>query len=97
MEALSREKVLHVAELGKIEVSEEEIEKFAVGLKQILYEIEKVNNLNIDTEDFLITPTDNTNTYSDDIVGEMLDVNDALKNAPSKRGNFVEVVRVVND
>ncbi len=97
MESLSREKVLHVAELGKIDVSEEEIEKFAIGLKQILDEIEKVNNLNIEGEDFLITPTDNINTYSDDVVGDMLDVNEALKNVPSRRGNFVEVVRVVND
>jgi aspartyl-tRNA(Asn)/glutamyl-tRNA(Gln) amidotransferase subunit C len=97
MESLSREKVLHVADLGRIAISENEIEKFGYGLKQILDEIEKINQLDVKAEDILISPTDNTNVYRNDEVQSMLSINDALKNAPQTKGNFVEVVRVIND
>jgi aspartyl-tRNA(Asn)/glutamyl-tRNA(Gln) amidotransferase subunit C len=97
MESLSREKVLHVADLGRIAISEDEIEKFGYGLKQILDEIEKINQLDVKAEDILISPTDNTNVYRNDEVQSMLSINDALKNAPQTKGNFVEVVRVIND
>ncbi|MFA5407655.1 MAG: Asp-tRNA(Asn)/Glu-tRNA(Gln) amidotransferase subunit GatC [Bacilli bacterium] len=97
MESLSKEKVLHVADLGRIAVSDEEIEAFGYGLKQILDEIEKINHLDIQTEDILISPTDNKNIYRDDEVLDMLTTDDAIKNAPQTKGNFIEVVRVVND
>lgn len=97
MESLSREKVLHVADLGRIAISEEEIEKFGYGLKQILDEIEKINNLDIQAEGILISPTENKNVYRDDEAGDMLTIDEALKNAPKTKGNFIEVVRVVND
>lgn len=97
MESLSREKVLHVADLGRIAISEDEIEKFGHGLKQILDEIEKINKLDIETDDILISPTENTNVYRNDEVEDMLTINDALKNAPKTKGNFIEVVRVIND
>lgn len=97
MESLSREKVLHVANLGKIAISEEEIETFGYGLKQILDEIEKINSLDIKTEDILISPIDKTDTYREDEIKDMLSINDALKNAPKTKGNYIEVVRVIND
>lgn len=97
MESLSREKVQHVANLGRIAVSEEEIENLGYGLKQILDEIEKINQLDIKTDDILISPTDNVNVYRNDEALEMLSINDALKNAPKTKGNYIEVVRVIND
>jgi aspartyl-tRNA(Asn)/glutamyl-tRNA(Gln) amidotransferase subunit C len=97
MESLSRDEVLHIADLGKINLSEEEIEKFGYGLKQIWTEIEKVNNLDIDAEEILISPTDNSNIYRDDVPSDALSINDALKNAPGTKENYIEVVRVVND
>lgn len=97
MESLSKEKVLHVADLGKIAISEEEIEKFGYGLKQILDEIEKINDLDVQTNDILISPIDHFNIIRNDEAADMLPINDVLKNAPSKKGNYVEVVRVVND
>ena len=36
MEKLTREEVLHVAELARIKLSEEEIEKYQVELKKLL-------------------------------------------------------------
>ncbi|MDD2496069.1 MAG: Asp-tRNA(Asn)/Glu-tRNA(Gln) amidotransferase subunit GatC [Tissierellia bacterium] len=97
MESLSREKVLHVADLGRIAVSDEEVEKFGYGLKQILDEIEKINKLDIETDEILISPTDNVNVYRDDKVLDMLSIDEVIKNTPKNKGNYIEVVRVVND
>lgn len=97
MKSLSREKVLHVADLGKIAISEEEIERYGYGLKQIWDEIEKINDLDIQTNDILITPVEEFNVFRDDEVSDMLPIDEVLKNVPSKKGNYVEVVRVVND
>ncbi len=97
MKSLPKEKVLHVADLGKIAVSEEEIERYAYGLKQIWDEIEKINELDVETNDILISPVDSVNVFRNDEISDMLLINEVLKNAPSKKGNYVEVVRVVND
>lgn len=97
MESLDREKVLHVADLGRIKINEDEIQKFGYGLKQILDEINKIDEIDAGTEEILVSPTDNKNIYRDDIVGTSISIKDALSNAPQIKGNYVEVVRVIND
>jgi len=94
MNELTKEEVLHVANLARINVSEEEVEKYKVGLKQILDELNRINEVNAE-EDILISPTSNKNVYREDVgVDENIDV---LKNAPKKSGNYIEIKRFVND
>lgn len=94
MSELTREEVLHVAHLARIDVTEEDINKYKVQLKQILDEINRINELDVDG-DILISPTDNKNVYRED-VGNNEDV-DVLRNAPKKSGNYIEIKRFVND
>ena len=94
MNELTKEEVLHVANLARINVTEEEIEKYKVGLKQILDELNRINEVNAD-DDILISPTSNNNVYREDVG---LDENvDVLKNAPKRSGNYIEIKRFVND
>lgn len=94
MNELTKEEVLHVAHLARISVSEEDIEKYKVQLKQILDEINRINEVNVD-EDILISPTLNKNVYREDIgVDNEVDI---LKNAPKRSGNYIEIKRFVND
>lgn len=94
MNELTREEVLHVANLARINVSEEEIEKYKVGLKQILDELNRINEVNA-SDEILISPTINKNVYREDVgVDENVDV---LKNAPKRSGNYIEIKRFVND
>lgn len=94
MNELTKEEVLHVANLARINVSEEEIEKYKVGLKQILNELERINEVNV-SDDILISPTSNKNVYREDVgIDENIDV---LKNAPKTSGNYIEIKRFVND
>ena len=94
MNELTREEVLHVAHLARIDVTEEDINKYKVQLKQILDEINRINELDVDG-DILISPTDNKNVYREDVgINEDVDV---LRNAPKKSGNYIEIKRFVND
>ena len=94
MDELTKEEVLHVAHLARIDVTEEDINKYKIQLKQILDEINRINELDVDG-DILISPTDNKNVYRKDIgINEDVDV---LRNAPKKSGNYIEIKRVVND
>lgn len=94
MNELTREEVLHVAHLARIDVTEEDINKYKIQLKQILDEINRINELDVDG-DILISPTDNKNVYREDEgINEDVDV---LRNAPKKSGNYIEIKRFVND
>ena len=94
MDELTKEEVLHVAHLARIDVTEEDINKYKIQLKQILDEMNRINELDVDG-DILISPTDNKNVYREDIgINEDVDV---LRNAPKKSGNYIEIKRFVND
>ena len=45
MEKLSREEVLHVANLARINLDEEEIERFRVQLKKLIDDIDKIKEV----------------------------------------------------
>ena len=94
MDELTKEEVLHVAHLARINVSDEDVEKYKVQLKQILNEMEKINEVDVDG-DILISPSNNKNEYREDI-GLDSDV-DILSNAPKRNGNYIEIKRFVND
>ena len=94
MNELTREEVLHVANLARINVNDEEIKKYQVGLKQILDELNRINEVNV-SDDIMISPSNNKNVYREDVgVDEEVDI---LKNAPNVSGNYIEIKRFVND
>ena len=93
---LTREEVLHVAELAKISLSEEEIKKYQIELKKILNEVEKINDVSGYDDDTLIACwSDNTKLRSDK-EGNMLNAKEVLKNAPRHSGNYIEVPLVIS-
>lgn len=95
MNELTKEEVLHVADLAKIEVDENDIIKYKVELKQIMNQIDLINKVNIDEEEILISPSENKNIYKEDVfVNEDVDI---LKNAPKSNGNYIEIKRFLNE
>ncbi len=95
MNELTKEEVLHVADLAKIEVDEKDIIKYKVELKQIMNQIDLINKVNIDEEEILISPSNNKNIYREDVfVNEDVDI---LKNAPKSNGNYIEIKRFLNE
>ncbi len=94
---LTREEVLHVAELAKIKVTEEEIAKFQVELKKILNEVEKINDVEGYDDEILIAPWDSNTIPREDEVGEMLNPKEVIENAPRHSGNYIEVPVVISE
>ncbi len=97
MENLDREKVLHVASLAKLRIEEAEIEKYAKELKDLMTEVDRIQEAKIDDEEILISPSENKNVYSEDTVGSMLTREEILKNANKKYGSYIAVTRALND
>lgn len=94
---LSKEEVLHVADLARIEVSEEEIETYQIKLKELLNEVEKIESINDNDNNYMIAPWSNNASYREDIEEEMLNPKEVLKNVPRKSGNYIEVPVVINE
>ena len=87
---ITKEEVLYVAHLARLDLDEESIEKFAGQIDEILGYIEKLNQ--VETKD--IKPTSHaislTNAFREDEEKEHIDRELALANAPEKEdGNFV--------
>ncbi len=92
---LDKEEVLHVAHLARIEITEEELEKYQKDLKILFDEIDKIKDLDDFDEDIMISPCEN----SFDINSNMheVDKDNLLLNVPKKKGNFVEAPVMVNE
>lgn len=96
-EKLTKEEVLHVANLARIEIDEEEIESYQIKLKELLNQVEKIGEINDHDSSYLIAPWENNAEYREDLEEEMLDPKEVLKNVPRKSGNYIEVPVVINE
>ncbi len=97
MDRLTKEEALHVANLSKINVSEEEIDKYARDLKILLDEVEKIKDIDVDTDSLLVTPVEHESELRNDNDTSSVDFNEMKKNIPVSTGNFVEVPVMVNE
>ena len=94
---LTKEEVLHVAKLARIQIDEEEIAKYQVELKKLLNDVDKIKDVkNYDTEK-LIAPWQKDTILRGDSEQDMLDPKEVLKNAPRHSGNYIEVPIVVSE
>ncbi|MCS6861399.1 MAG: Asp-tRNA(Asn)/Glu-tRNA(Gln) amidotransferase subunit GatC [Abditibacteriales bacterium] len=94
---LSREQVEHVALLARLELSEEEKERYMHELNQILEHFEALQRL--DTEN--VPPTSHaipmTNVLREDVVRPSLPREAVLQNAPDAAEGCFRVPRVVEE
>ncbi len=91
--SISKEEVLKIAKLSRLELKEEEIEFFASQMKSI---IDFVNKLS-EVSETLSEEQYNTSTpLREDEPKPSLGVEKVLLNAPSKRLNMFEVPKIVD-
>ena len=96
MEKLTREEVLHVAELARIKLSEEEIGKYQVELKKLLNDVEKINEVKGYDDEILISCWEENTKLRKDEKGEMLNPKEVLENVPRHSGNYIAVPVVIS-
>ena len=94
-EILSKEEVLHVADLARISLTEEEIKKYQKELKELLNDVEKINEVKGYDQDTLIACWEENAKLRKDEAGDMLNPKDVVNNAPRHSGNYIEVPVVI--
>lgn len=89
--ALSAEQVLHIAELVKLALSDEEVALYQQQLSEILEHFDRLNELNTDAIPPTAQVADQQNVYREDRVREWLAAEEALANAPDAADGFFRV------
>jgi aspartyl-tRNA(Asn)/glutamyl-tRNA(Gln) amidotransferase subunit C len=80
--AISRDKVVHVARLARLALTEEELDRFAGQLDAILEAVGKVSELDLSDVEPTLHPLALSNVRAEDEPRPSLPVEDALANAP---------------
>jgi aspartyl-tRNA(Asn)/glutamyl-tRNA(Gln) amidotransferase subunit C len=89
--AISRDEVLHVARLARLELSDDEVERFTEQLSAILEAVAKVSELDLTDVEPTAHPLDIVNVWAEDEPQSCLPVEEALANAPDTHAGFFKV------
>ena len=93
---VSKEEILHIAKLANLEIKEDEIEKYATNLEDILNFAEIVNNAPVDGLNITIGANEKKNVFRKDEIKIFEDNKALLQNAPSKEQNMFKLPKVIN-
>src|ERR1700688_2838460 len=91
MTEISRELLLHVAHLARLELREDELARLEGQLNDILAAVSKVAELDLSDVPPTSHPLDIVNVWGEDEPRPCLSVEDALANAPERDGDFFKV------
>jgi aspartyl-tRNA(Asn)/glutamyl-tRNA(Gln) amidotransferase subunit C len=89
--AITRDEVLHVARLARLELTEEEVGRFTEQLSAILEAVAKVSELDLSDVEPTAHPLDVVNVWAEDEPRPSIPVEDALANAPDREVGFFKV------
>jgi aspartyl-tRNA(Asn)/glutamyl-tRNA(Gln) amidotransferase subunit C len=79
---IDRDQVLHVARLARLRLTDEEVERMAGELSQILQHVDKMNELDLDGVEPTSHVVELQNVLRDDVPRESLSRERALEQAP---------------
>ncbi|HEY2543090.1 MAG TPA: Asp-tRNA(Asn)/Glu-tRNA(Gln) amidotransferase subunit GatC [Gaiellaceae bacterium] len=91
MPEISRELLLHVADLARLELREDELARLEVQLNDILAAVSKVAELDLADVPATSHPLEVVNVWAEDEPRPCLSVEDALANAPERDGDYFKV------
>jgi aspartyl-tRNA(Asn)/glutamyl-tRNA(Gln) amidotransferase subunit C len=88
---IGREEVLHVAKLARLELSDDEIERFREQLSAILEAVGTVSELDLSGVEPTSHPLDIVNVWAEDEPRPCLSREEALANAPDPEDGYFGV------
>ncbi len=88
--------VRHIAMLGRLELTPQEVTEFSGQLSSILEYVEQLNALNTEGVEPTAHPLPLRNVFRDDEAAEPLAVDAALANAPERVGSFYRTPKVID-
>jgi aspartyl-tRNA(Asn)/glutamyl-tRNA(Gln) amidotransferase subunit C len=96
MAKITPEDVDHIAGLAQLTLDDETRQRLVVQLNDILSYIDKLNELDTEGIEPMMHAVPMTNVYRDDVVGQSLDREKALMNAPKTDGEYFLVPRILD-
>lgn len=92
---VSKEEILHIANLAKLELKENEVEQYLKNLDDILDFAEVINKAQADELDITIGANEAKNVFRKDEVKVFEDREALLSNAPEKESNMFKVPKIL--
>ena len=92
---VSREEILHIANLARLDLEENEIDKYLENLDDILNFAEIVNNAPVEGLDITIGANEAKNVFRKDEVKVFGDTEGLLQNAESTEQNMFKIPKVI--
>ena len=92
---VSREEILHIANLAQLNLEESEIDNYLLNLQDILNFANIVNNAPVDELDITIAANEAKNVFRKDEVKVFEDNEALLANAVNKDQNMFKVPKVI--
>ncbi|HUQ21631.1 MAG TPA: Asp-tRNA(Asn)/Glu-tRNA(Gln) amidotransferase subunit GatC [Gaiellaceae bacterium] len=89
--AITREEVLHVAKLARLELTDDEVVRLTGELGAILEAVSKVSELDLSDVPATSHPLELANAFGEDEPHESLPVDQAFANAPQRDGDLFKV------
>ena len=95
MQEVSKEEILHIANLARLNLEEDEIEKYRENLQDILNFANVVNNAPVEGLDVTIGANEEKNVFRKDEINLLEDTESLLQNAPSQEQNMFKLPKVI--
>lgn len=95
MANVSKEELLHIANLASLNIKEEEIDNYLANLQDILNFANIVNKAPIEGLEETIGANDSSNVFRKDEIKEFKDKDLLLSNAPEKERNMFKIPKVI--
>ena len=89
--AITREEVLHVAKLARLELTDDEVERLTGELGAILEAVSKVAELDLSDVPPTSHPLELVNSWREDEPGDSLGLDEVFANAPQREGDLFRV------
>ena len=89
--AITRDQVLHVARLARLDLSEDEVERLTAELGAILDAVSKVSELDLDDVQPTSHPLALVNAWAEDVPRDSLPLDDVFANAAAREGDLFRV------
>ena len=93
---VSKEELLHIANLADLKIKDDEIDNYLANLQDILNFAEIVNKAPIDDLQETIGANENSNVFRKDEVKIFEDRQALLQNAPEKEQNMFKIPKVIS-
>lgn len=93
---VSKEEILHIANLAQLTLEENEIEKYQANLEEILNFANIVNNAPVEGLDVTIGTNEAKNVFRKDEIKIFEDNESLLQNAPTQEQHMFKIPKVIN-